>query len=539
MEVDTYQYLVTYEWTDNKGNINRSSTNLPVEYTVKTNTNFTGNTTINTNVITNITSTAGLQPGQRFSGGSFGAGVYIISVDSATQISVSQLAGATAAGVAFTMSAAQRVQAVNIYIPTLRLSYKADVNIVIYRYSATQQTFYRINSIRPPLANDPSVDYIVYADSASSSAIVGNAILYSNGDAQIQNSSPPACQNLTIFDGRLWLIESETNNVWYSKQVIQNTPVEMSPLFSLYVSPTQSSQGNTGPIECLFPMDDKLILFKQNSIYYINGTGPNNAGLASQYSEPILITSTVGCSNQRSIVFMQNGLMFQSNKGIWLLGRDLSTSYIGADVERTTDNFTVTSAHLVPGTNEVRMALNNGTTLMYDYFYRQWSQFTGMANISSIITSNLQTYLNNSGQIRRQTRYKYLDGADPILVKFRTGWLSLAGIQGFQRAYFLFLLGKYMSPHTLNISIAYDFDSFDTQSVTITPVNFAPGLEDVSDVEKWRIMLKNQKCESLQITLQEAQSALTAGEGLELSGMNVVVGLKKGYRTQNQFTTIG
>lgn len=540
LSVEDYQYVATYEWTDNKGNINRSATSLPTDYTIKTNTNFSGNTTINLPTITGIASTAGLQAGQRFSGGSFGAGVYIISVDSATQITVSQLAGATAAGVAFTMSATQRVSRVNVCVPTLRLTNKLNVSIRVYRYSSSQQTFYLLGSVRQPFLSDPSVDYIIFEDNNSSASIVGNSILYSNGDAEIQNSSPPSGKSPTIFDGRLWVIDSENPNLlWYSKQVIQSAPVEMSGLFTIYISPTQSSQGSTGPVECLYPMDDKLIIFKKNSIYYINGVGPNNAGQGSQYSEPILITSTVGCSNQKSIVFMQNGLMFQSNKGIWLLGRDLSTAYIGADVERTTDDFTVTSANLVPKTNEVRMALNNGTTLMYDYFYKQWSLFTGMSNISSIITNELQTYLNNSGQIRRQTKGVYKDGTDPILMKFRTGWLSLAGIQGFQRAYFLFLLGKYISTHTLTVSLAYDFDSFDTQTINITPTNFSPGNTDLSDVEKWRIILKNQKCESIQVALQENQSSLTAGEGLELSGMNLVVGLKKAYRTQNQFNTTG
>jgi len=540
LAVGTYQYAATYEWTDNKGNINRSATQ-PVTFTIKPASNFTGDTTISTNTITNVTNIADLQVGQRFSGGSFSPGVFIVFIDVATStITVSGLAGATAAAVAFTMSDSERVRSVNVVVPTLRLTNKPNVTINIYRWFEGNQTFYLTSDVRQPLSNNTLVDYLVYTDDLSFDSLTGSAILYCNADAQIQNNSLGPCKSLTIFDNRQWLVDSENpNNIYYSKQVIQGTPIEMNSLFTLYISPTQSSQGTTGPVECLFPMDDKLIIFKKNSIYYLNGIGPDNSGANSQYSEPILITSTVGCANQKSIVFMQDGLMFQSNKGIWLLGRDLSTSYIGANVERIAENYIVTSAHLVPGTNEVRLALNNGKTLMYDYFYKQWSEFVGMPNLSSIITNDLQTYLNNNGQIRRQTRGAFLDDTSPILIKFKTAWFSLAGIQGFQRAYFMFLLAKYVSNHTLNVSIAYDFNSYDSQSVVISPVNFASGITDLSDVEKWRIMITNQKCESMQVTLQEAQSGPGYDEGLEISGLNVVVGLKKGYRTQNQFTTIG
>lgn len=547
LDVDKYTYAVIYEWTDNQGNVNKSATG-ECEFEVKAESNFTGNTTNGSNRILNVTNIDKLQPGQRFTGAGFTTGVYIVSIDANTattkQITVSQFATATGTSVAFTMSASQRVLGVNICVPTLRVGYKTvDTKIWIYRYSATKQTFYKLPYVGTQVSKSNNVvnkDFIFFKDNFANSQLVGNDILYVNGGSQVENIGPPSGKSLTIFDGRLWFIDSENpNQIWYSKQSIQNVPVEMSSLFSLYISPTQSSQGSTGPVRCLFPMDDKLIIFKDNAIYYINGSGPDNSGANSQYSQPILITSTVGCSNQRSIVFMQNGLMFQSNKGVWLLGRDLSTNYIGVDVERTTDDFLVTSAQLIPGTTEVRMALNDGTTLMYDYFYKQWSQFTGMSNISSIITNKLHTYLNNSGQIRRQTKGQYLDGTDPILMRFRTAWFSMAGLQGFQRAYFLFLLGRYISPHRINLSIAYDFNPASTQSVTIVPVNFTSGLLDTSDVEKWRIMLTNQKCETLQMIFQELQDSLTAGEGLELSELSAVVGLKKGYRTQNQFTTIG
>jgi len=94
-----------------------------------------------------------------------------------------------------------------------------------------------------------------------------------------EDIGPPATKILALFDTRLWLVDAESpNTLWFSKQIIDSTPVEMSDLFTFYIAPTTSSQGSTGPTTALAPMDDKLIIFKGNAAYYINGQGPDNTG---------------------------------------------------------------------------------------------------------------------------------------------------------------------------------------------------------------------------------------------------------------------
>jgi hypothetical protein len=61
-------------------------------------------------------------------------------------------------------------------------------------------------------------------------------------------------------------------------------------------------------------------------------------------------------------------------------------------------------------------------------------------------------------------------------------------------------------------------------------------------VEKWRIMLQKQKCDSLQFSVSEIYDpsyGVTAGAGLTLSGMNIIIGVKKGYGPISQFNTAG
>lgn len=433
---------------------------------------------------------------------------------------------------------------VTLKIPTLRYTAKtgnSKVRIVIYRWSTAQQAYYQVTSFTSPTLNNPAVDSIDYTDTVADSSIVGNALIYTTGGV-IENVAPGAVKTMTIFDNRLWALSAEGDQFYFSKEVVQGTPVEMSDLFTYYIADTISSQGPTGPTRAAAAMDDKLIVFKKNAIYYVNGVGPTATGSSDQYSQPIFVSSTVGCENQRSIVLIPQGLMFQSDKGIWLLGRDLSTSYIGADVAAYNSS-TVLSAIAIPGTNQVRFTLDSGVVLIYDYYYQQWGTFNGIPNISSCIYQGLHTYINDLGQLYQQST-DYLDGSRPVLMRFKTGWINLTGLQGFQRAYFFYMLGKYYSPHKLQVKVAYDYADNPETSIMIDPVNYTPAWGGdtiygggpawggVSNIERWRVFFQRQKCESLQIEIAEVYDAslgVQAGAGLTISGLNIVIGAKAGY----------
>jgi len=486
---NAYFYQVTYEWTDNQGNAFRSAPSIPISVTT-TGSGTTGSITVN--------------------------------------------------------------------VPTLRLTYKisSPLKIVIYRWSVAQQSYYQVTSITVPELNNTTIDSISYVDTLSDSSILGNNLIYTTGGV-VEDVGAPSSSILTLFDDRLWLVDAEDPNLlWYSKQVIEGTPVEMSDLFTYYVAPSTGAQGSTGSITALSPMDDKLIIFKEDAIYYINGSGPDNTGANSGYpTSPIFITSTVGCTNPASIVIMQDGLMFQSNKGIWLLGRDLSTAYIGAAVEQY-NSYTVTSALNIPATNQIRFSLSSGVTLMYDYFVHQWGTFEGIPAVSGTLYQELHTIVNQYGQVSQETAGVYLDGSNPVLMSFTTSWLNVAGLRGYIRAYWFYLLGTYLSPHKLQVGVAYDYDSSTYQGTLINPTNYggyygsdpyyggngATPYGGPSNIEQWRIFLQRQRCRSFQITIQEVfdpSYGTVAGPGLTLSGLNCIVGVKKGYAPIPQQNTVG
>ncbi len=435
-------------------------------------------------------------------------------------------------------------------VPYLRITAKTGSNpvrIVWYRWSTAQQVFYQISSVASPDLNVTTSDSLTYTDAAADSAILGNQVLYTTGGV-VENVAAPAPTVSALFKSRLFTVNAENDNVLsFSKQVIQGVPVEMSDLFTIYVAPTISNKGSTGGVKTLAPLDDKLIIGKQSAFYYVTGTGPDNTGANNDFSEPVFITSTVGCSNQNSIVFMPQGLMFQSDRGIWLLDRSLNTTYIGAPADAFFDDedTLVLSAVNVPNTNQVRFTLNTGVTLMYDFYMQQWGSFTNVPGISSCIYQGLHTFVNSSGEVFQETPGTFLDGARPVLISLTTGWFNLAGLQGFERAYFFYLLGDYLTPHKLSIQIAYDYNESIAQTVVISPDNFNPtygsdagfygsgspyGGNDA--VEQWRIFFEKQKTQAFQITITEIYDpsyGVAAGAGFTLSGLALVVGAKKGY----------
>jgi hypothetical protein len=429
-----------------------------------------------------------------------------------------------------------------ISVPTLRLTYKTGQNpvrIVGYRWSTAQPVYYQFTSITSPSLNVTTADSIDIVDISADSAIIGNSILYTTGGV-VENIAAPAAAATTLYKSRQFVLDAENRNViWYSKQVIQNTPVEFSDLFTIYVPPTTGAQGSTGDVTALSAMDDKLIIFKQAAIYYVTGNGPDNTGAYNDFSEATYITGTVGTIYPNSVVFMPQGIMFQSDKGIWLLGRDLSTKYIGADVEAYND-YEVVSALVIPGTNEVRFTLDSGVVLMYDYYYNQWGTFSNVPAISSTLYQGKHTYLNAYNEVRQETPGAYLDGSKPVLLSFKTAWLKLTGLQGYQRVYFLYLLSNYLTPYKLNVQLGFDYEPAISQSTLITPLNnynvygdqpiYGNGVYGGdTGIDQRRIFLQRQKCQSIQLTISEifdSSHNVIAGAGLTMSGVNFIVGAK-------------
>lgn len=398
-------------------------------------------------------------------------------------------------------------------VPTLRVTNKSTpINITVYRTIGNGTVLFKIGTVQ----NNPFLDSVNFYDTLSDYQITANNQIYTTGNV-VDNICAPASSLITTYNNRQILVPSESPlKFWFSQQVVPGTPVEFSDIL------INNIDQRGGDITAVGVMDDKLIMFKQNNLLYLVGQGPDFAGNSSDYNSGTLIVSPVGCTNQKSLVQMPNGLMFQasSNNGIWLLTRDLGVQYIGADVEAFNSS-TVTSAQLIPNATEVRFTLSNNTILVYDYYVGKWDIDTNLSGTDSCLFQNQFTFLNSNGTVLQEAPGTYTDNGNAINQGYTTSWLSFAGLQGYQRVYELDLLGQWYSSHNLIVQFAYNFNSSITQTSTI-PVSTS------TNPYQFRVYLDTQKCEAVQITITEQQTG-TFGQGLSLSGLNFIVGKKKGH----------
>lgn len=469
-------------------------------------------------------------------GGSMGDGTYQYSavyswIDNKGQ----QHRSAPSVPISVTLAGATSTQTQEIEVETLRLTNRNDVTIEIYRTEAGGTVFYKITDTTSPLENDPAADSVTHVDTISDTDLIDNEILYTTGGV-LDNIAAPASSLIKTFNNRIVLAGLEDENkIQYSKIRFEGRPVEFNDTLTINLVP------DGGGITALEVMDEKLLIFKENALFYISGDGPNNLGQQDSFIEPEIVSGDVGCIDPNSTVLAPSGVFFKSNKGIYKVGRDLSIEYIGAPVEDF-NNLKITSAEVVPQNNQIRFLTRTGMCLVYDYFVQQWVTFSNHEGKSAtLVSDNSYHYLRSDSRLYKENFSSFSDNGTPIKLKINTGWLSLNGIQGFKRVYNMKLLGSFESEHKLKIRTAYDFKEAFIDEVTVDTSEFTDstpygGYSPYGDpstqqyggdgnVYQIKVNFKKQKCQSIKLTIEDIQD--TAGEGLSLSNMLFETGVKR------------
>lgn len=423
---------------------------------------------------------------------------------------------------------------ISIEVPTLRLTNKNNVIIEIYRTLAnSSQVAYKITSPISPIANNKSVDYITFSDPYADQFIIANEILYTTGGV-LGNDAPEACNSIISAKKRIFGLSNATKSIIYTKA----HAIGDAPNFSDFQSiSTQSLQP-----QAIALLDDKIIIFESERIYAMAGDGVNALGVQDTFSPIELVSTDAGCSNPDSIVRTSIGLMFQSSKGIYLLDRSLTVSYIGAAVE-SYNSATVTSAELIAGTTQVRFSTNTDSCLVYDYYFKSWSVFSNHESTDAVVWQKKYVFIRKDGAILVENPSIYADDGQSYEMLIETAWLKFANLQGFQRIRQIALLGDLKSAHQLEVSFAYDYRQyyeytsvFDT--ATALPVSYygddpiygdanAPvfGGNATDNVYQFRVHLPRHKCTALKLRIRDTSSF---GESYALSGLDCYVKLLSG-----------
>lgn len=463
------------------------------------------------------------------SGGSLSAGVYnYIVIYQWTDNQGNQHQSAPSLPVSVTSLGSQSA-IVNVLSPVL--TDKTNVNMAVFRTQINGTVYYEVSNPNL-LTTFGAAAFASFNDGAADSAIVDSLQAYTYPSSVVLENTPAApATKMVSHNNRLWFIDDEARDtIWYTKTGQDGVGISASGFLTIQID---SKLGN---ISSVAEMDDKLVAFKDNGLCVMSGDGANDTGTGSSLSTPQFVPSDVGCNSFKSCITTPMGVMFQSPKGIYLLGRSLGVQYIGMDVEQFNDQI-ISAATLISGHSQIRFLTSSGTTLIYDYMFGKWGTFTNHTGVSSDNWAGTYVYATTGGKIYKENPGSYLDDATAFNLTLQTGWLALGSVQGFQRVRRLIMLGDYANgvnvSHGMDIQIAYDFSTTFSSSI---PFTF--GAASSSGAFQYRERLPRQKCDAISLLISESSTG-NSSEYIDLTNISFEAGVKKGVNKLSAANSAG
>lgn len=398
--------------------------------------------------------------------------------------------------------------------------------------------------------------YAMVRDDASDASLVANgAFMYRQpgGISPALDRFPPPGGSTVMcaHKDRLFYADSYGQRVFYSSFMVDGEAPWFNSQLSFLVP------GGSGPITGLCSMDGRLLIFKRDSVFVVDGDGPpENGGNGSEFTPPSKLSAPYGALDQRSIVLTPRGVCFVSQRGLELMDRSLNQLWIGEAVQVTTGLYPVCTGAVVDSVGRVKLCLsaaetdalqhtsgNEGVVLVADM----------SGTDGSIVFSTCSYNLGADGQAM-QSSCKYAhQGTDRVVyvnyqdfcvreddawgkdyVTYRggvltTGWLKL-GMHQRQRIYDIHLLLKQVtdSKSAIKLSLSYDYDDTVVQTKTFEPSDYA------GTVVSLNLNPARQTALAVKLAVEDQAAADTGtyptgnGQGLEVLGVSFTVGPKTG-----------
>lgn len=345
---------------------------------------------------------------------------------------------------------------------------------------------------------------------------VGQQILYTDS-GELPTTPIPPLRYLTKWNNRIFGAGEPENSLLYYTKINQRFLVpEFSEAF------TVSTQEFDDDVKGIKGFADKLIVMTRQSIYYTFGEGPDNLGGGGDFAQLEKLLGVTGTVNNASIAVNKQGLWYESERGVYLLSQSLQAEYAGAMFEDDLDGSIVNS--VVKIDDEVAVFATGTQLLEFDYYFGIWSKTTGITPTAVQIYDGELYILDGSDQVWKKDNTVWKDDTTSYGMSIESGWISTAGVTGFQRLYRIFLVCEYKSVHTLNVQIAYDY-GFYTDESTFDPVDAID-----NDVYRFFIHVSQQKCQAFRIKITEVITDGTSGthESLQINFIGMQVGVKRG-----------
>lgn len=400
------------------------------------------------------------------------------------------------------------------------------VQLGIYRTINAGTTYFRLN---PPVENgagsfavdllpgDFSIFGLAITDNTTDSALqaLGYGTIYADPLAGILDAeAPPASLDIHTHLNRIWLISGEDDHeLWFSNLVQAGTAVSWNSVLTLRID--DSIDGATA----LASLDSMLLVFTPTKIYVVSGNGPNETGVNSDYQTERVI-SNVGCSNPKSVIEYENGVLFQATSGhFYQVDRKLGVTYIGQPVENSSEGYrSCMGAALDDLSKSVFWVCTSSTPgitrcFVYDYRSSAWSTWTlaegTFSGAVSVDAFGLKYFgwINGStaADIVRESPSVFVDGAvgANVTTTLEFPWVHLGALSGFQRVRRLMIVGEASYGTTITAHINYDYMDAGAASYVWGVTGAQPMQTDFH--------LSKQKCAAIKVKLTSQSFAPSVG----------------------------
>lgn len=293
---------------------------------------------------------------------------------------------------------------------------------------------------------------------------IQNPILYT-ASGQDGNAGTQACRFVEVFDNRLAI----TGGTYYDR-VLFSKPESME----FYESEVKErvARGNYS-INGLMAMDNRLFVFKQDMVLAIAGPGPDIFS-KGRFRPAQELPYKNGLRDERSLVLTPQGIFYRSLEGTYLIDRGLNLHYIGSPVEA--DNAANVVEAEVMDSESLVLFFTPSKTLVYDYVNKIWLTYTGQGYNAATNFGGVMHYSKGAVTFA-ESPATFTDGGTAYSLRFRTAWLNLAGIMGFQRIWRATLQANNLGPYTLTLHIRYDYQPAIVETLTFSADGDDPEIE--------------------------------------------------------------
>jgi hypothetical protein len=326
---------------------------------------------------------------------------------------------------------------------------------------------------------------VTITDDLSDTTIQSRRTIPTAGGKYATGCPGPMLQ-IASHDGRPWgILANDTTQIAFGHYAVPGDAPRFPDGWTLRCAdgPGYTAIGSLG---------DKLIAFQAHAIDAIMGAGPNEQGTGQNYSDPHRICQVVGCTDHRSLIRYPSGYLFMAQSGLWTINEAFTAQYQGAAIQNQLAAFPeVRQALLDDSEYRILLICKNpdtgyGTVLVWHYPWDHWCSWRIQNHDGSAVDSfaggcigtvdystgaqgvylvnDHTTGLSGKGQVIRQRSNAIDPPTSWVSLELTTGWISVAGLQGFGHTWQIGLLGTWTEQHSLDFTVYYNYDSNQSSS---------------------------------------------------------------------------